>query len=114
MLRPLQEGVGRPRLHLFVCTNKRPIGGRPSCGTRGSEGLIEALRAAVAAQPDLWGEVRINGCDCLGPCFDGPNLVVYPEGTWYAGVDVEDVAELVAEHFVGGRLVTRLLWEDDE
>jgi len=106
--------VGRPRIHVFVCTNERPVGGRPSCGTRGGQALIDALRASIAARPELWGEVRVNGCDCLGPCFDGPNMVVYPEGVWYAGVNLADVDELVDEHFAGGRVITRLVWDDAE
>jgi len=36
-------------------------------------------------------------------------VVVYPEGTWYVGVQPGDVAEIVEQHLVGGRPVTRLL-----
>jgi (2Fe-2S) ferredoxin len=35
-------------------------------------------------------------------------MVVYPEGVWYAGVTVADVAEIVREHLVSGRPVERL------
>jgi (2Fe-2S) ferredoxin len=101
---------------VFVCTQSRPHGGRPACGLRGGPELLAALREAVASQPDLW-DVAVTGCECLGPCFDGPNAVVYPDGVWYAGAGPSDVAELVDEHLAGGRPVARLVYsfagEDD-
>ena len=38
---------------------------------------------------------------CLGPCFDGPNAVVYPEGVWYGALSEADAAGIV-EHLVDG------------
>jgi (2Fe-2S) ferredoxin len=54
--------------------------------------------------------VSVTSSGCLGPCFDGPTIVVYPEGTWYAGVKEEDVAEIVEKHMVGGQVVERLVY----
>ncbi len=34
-------------------------------------------------QPD---EVLVTGSSCLGPCEQGPTVVVYPDGTWYSEV----------------------------
>jgi (2Fe-2S) ferredoxin len=70
----------------------------------------------VASRPELWGSVAITACDCLGPCFDGPNAVIYPEGVWYSGATAADAGEIVSEHLVAGRVVERLRyqWPDDE
>ena len=78
--------------------------------------LAAALRHEVASRPELWGRVAVTACDCLGPCFDGPNLVIYPEGVWYAGVSAGDAREITEEHLVGGRVVDRLRyeWPDDD
>ena len=46
-------------------------------------------------------DVLVTPCGCLGPCFDGPNAVVYPDGVWYAGLEPGDAASL-AEHLIGG------------
>jgi len=46
-------------------------------------------------------EVLVTPCGCLGPCFDGPNAVLYPEGVWYAGLDVTD-AQSLAAHLIDG------------
>jgi len=100
--------VSRAERHVFVCVNRRPEGGRPSCGTGGGAEVAAALRHAVAAREDLWGRVAVTGCECLGPCFDGPNLVIYPEGVWYSGVGVDDVAEIAERHLAAGEVVDRL------
>ena len=99
--------------HLFVCTNQRPDGGKPSCGARGAAAILAALQDGLGAHPELWGRVAITATGCLGPCFDGPTMVVYPEAVWYAGVRVEDVAEIVREHLIGGRPVERLVYRPD-
>jgi (2Fe-2S) ferredoxin len=49
-------------------------------------------------------EVLITNCGCLGPCFDGPNAVVYPDGVWYAGLAPDDAAAL-ADHLASGRVL---------
>lgn len=46
----------------------------------------------------------ITPCGCLGPCFDGPNAVVYPDGVWYAGLEPNDAAGL-ADHLAAGRVL---------
>jgi (2Fe-2S) ferredoxin len=100
--------MGRARRHVFVCVQARPLGGRPACGVRGGAELLAALREAVAGRPHLW-DVAVTGCECLGPCFDGPNAVVYPEGVWYAGAGSDDAAAICDEHLADGRPVARLL-----
>ena len=96
------------RRHVFVCTNDRPPGGKPASAGRGSDAVLAALQEAVAAHPALRSTVAATPCGCLGPCFDGPTLVVYPEGIWYTGVAVADVADLVERHLIAGQPVDRL------
>lgn len=105
----------RFRHHVFLCVNRRPPGGKPSCDGRGSADVLAALQQAVTTHPALCGAVAVTPCGCLGPCFDGPSVVVYPEGTWYAGVTVDDVPELVESHLVQGVPVARLMytWPED-
>jgi (2Fe-2S) ferredoxin len=106
--------MSAPKRHVFVCVNARPETGKASCGARGGSALFAALQRAVGARPALWGEVAITGCGCLGPCFEGPNLVVYPDAVWYAGATAEDADEIVREHLVAGHPVARLRYEFPE
>ena len=46
---------------------------------------------------------------CLGPCAVGPVALVYPDGVFYQNIQVEDVAEIVEEHLLKGRIVERLV-----
>jgi len=94
------------RYHVFVCDQQKPEGA-PSCGARGGLAVIEALRREVAAG-GLERQVQVTACGSLGLCESGPNVVVYPEGTWYSGVTPADAPELVEEHFRNGRPVARL------
>jgi (2Fe-2S) ferredoxin len=94
------------RYHVYACQQEKP-GGAPCCSGRGSAAVLEALRKEIAAK-GLGDAVQITTCGSLGMCERGPNMVVYPEGVWYAGVQVGDVPELVREHFQNGRAVTRL------
>ena len=101
--------------HFFVCVMDRPPTGKPSCAQRGSSDVFGALQAGLGGRPELWEKIAISSVGCLGPCFEGPNFVVYPEGVWYAGVKEEDVDEIVESHMVGGVPVDRLIyhWPED-
>src|SRR5437870_7796334 len=102
--------MGKFVRHFFVCQTQRPPMGKPSCGPRGSGEILMLLQEGLATHPDLWATVTVTSSGCLGPCFDGPTIVVYPEAIWYAGVRPDDVAEIVASHMVGGRPVERLVY----
>jgi (2Fe-2S) ferredoxin len=87
--------------HVLVCANA-------DCAERGSVRLLVALRRLVkAAGREL--DIRVTRTHCLGRCGEGPTVAVYPDGIWYRGVSHEDAAELVNEHLLGDRLVSRLV-----
>jgi (2Fe-2S) ferredoxin len=96
------------RLHVFVCTNRRPDGhSRGSCAARGSEPLRDYLKARVKELGLV--NVRINSAGCLDRCELGPTLVIYPEGIWYGFRSSEDIDEILTTHLVEGRRVARLM-----
>lgn len=47
---------------------------------------------------------------CLGPCGLAPVLQVFPEGTYYGGVDEAGIDRIVQEHLLNGRLVEELAY----
>ena len=81
----------------FVCQNV-------DCKSRGSEKLMNELSTQVAAR-SLDAEVRPY--ICFGGCEHGPNIVVYPQKNWYAGVKKADLPEIV-DSLAGGPTVKRL------
>ena len=53
-------------------------------------------------------DTRVDEVECLGLCKHGPNVVVYPPGTWYLGLDKDKVPELVEQHLKDGEPVEYL------
>jgi len=98
------------RFHVFVCDQQKPEG-VPCCAARGSGQVLEALRREIVAR-GLEDEVQVTACGSLGLCENGPNMVVYPEGAWYSGVNPADVPEIVRSHFEEDKPVERLLRTD--
>lgn len=98
------------RHHVYACQQEKP-GNAPCCSARGSAAVLDALRKELAAK-GLADAVQVTTCGSLGLCERGPNMIVYPEGVWYSGVQVSDVPELVREHFQNGRAVERLANRD--
>jgi (2Fe-2S) ferredoxin/SAM-dependent methyltransferase len=97
--------------HVLVCDQRKPDG-LPCCSAHGSAGVLDALRREIGAN-GLSDTVQLTITGSLGLCERGPNMVVYPDGTWYSGVKPEDVPALVREHFICGRPVTRLANRDE-
>jgi (2Fe-2S) ferredoxin len=97
--------------HFFVCQTSRPENGpKPSCAANGSAQLYSRLLTALDEHPELAAEVAVTACGCLGLCYDGPIIVVYPEVTWYARVGEAELEEIIKTHLIGGKPVERLRW----
>ena len=92
--------MGQYKHHVFVCTSGS------KCPGRGAEAVHAALKHGVK-QAGLKGVVRVNHAGCMNQCGHGPIVVVYPEDTWYAQVDVAGARRIVAEHLVRGRAVEK-------
>ena len=87
--------------HFFVCTNERPEGHPlPSCAPCGGTAVFAAFAQELARRGYPHG-VKVTASGCLTPCNYGPNVVVYPEGIWYANVTEADVSRLLAVHLDG-------------
>ena len=94
--------------HVFFCCNQREQG-KTCCNDQGAA-EIQAYAKQRIGELGLKGrgKIRINKAGCLDRCDDGPVLVVYPDNVWYTYVDEEDIDEIIEEHLVGGRIVSRL------
>ncbi|MED5448615.1 MAG: (2Fe-2S) ferredoxin domain-containing protein [Planctomycetota bacterium] len=98
--------------HIFVCCNQRsPDHSRGCCDPDGSAELRSALKAAIASR-GLKPDARANSAGCLDQCEHGPVVAIYPQGTFYGGVTLEDVPRIVEETIVGGRVLEDLVIAD--
>ena len=80
------------------------------CKKRGSRAVRKSLKDELRAE-GMNRDVRVDSVDCLGLCKHGPNLVVYPGGTWYLGVVEQDVQEVVQRHLKNSEPVEHLAAE---
>ena len=75
------------------------------CKSRGSDPLMGELQKRIVAKG--LKDVEVKPYMCFGACQEGPNIVVYPEKSWYAHVKPEDL-DVIVEHLAGGPHVQRL------
>jgi len=99
------------RHHVFVCTGK-------SCSAVDSAAVKAAFDRELLSRQLLFGKEKkgknpkgsivVTECGSVGFCAIGAAVMVYPDGIWYAQVREGDVAEIVEQHLLNGRVVERL------
>lgn len=92
------------KMHLLVC-------GGTGCRASASDLIVENLRKELEAK-GLQNEVQVVMTGCFGFCEKGPIVKVMPDNTFYTQVTPGDAVDIVAEHVIKGRKVTRLLYTD--
>lgn len=94
------------RAHVLVCAGT-------NCHVRGSASIRQLLAEEISRQ-GLANEIRVVETGCFGLCEQGPVVVVYPEGAFYARVRPEDISLIVSEHLMKGRVVESLLYREGD
>ena len=92
------------RSHVLVC-------GGTGCTSSGSQRIIDTLNEEIKKN-GLDTEVQVVKTGCFGLCALGPIMIIYPEGTFYSMVKAEDIPEIVSEHLLKGRIVSRLVYQE--
>ena len=94
------------RSHVLIC-------GGTGCTSSGSAALLSALEEELKIR-GLDDEIKVVKTGCFGLCELGPIMIVYPEGTFYSRVTPEVIPEIVEEHLLKGRPVTRLVYDETD
>lgn len=90
------------RAHLMVCAGT-------GCVSNRSYKIKDALEQELKKR-GLDNEILVVATGCNGFCANGPIMVVWPEGIFYQKLTVEDIPNVVEEHMLKGRPVTRLMF----
>ncbi|WP_424141317.1 NADH-quinone oxidoreductase subunit NuoF [Sporosalibacterium faouarense] len=91
------------RSHVLIC-------GGTGCTSSKSDKLQKEFQNLIQKK-DLDKEVKVVRTGCFGLCEAGPIVIVYPEGSFYSQIKLEDVEEIVEEHLLKGVVVKRLLYK---
>jgi len=88
-----------PRLHFFICANRRPddspLG--PGCADHGEE-IFDTLKDEVDRR-SLFADIWVTKTHCLGICpREGATLAVYPSGRIVTEVSRDDARALFTSH----------------
>ncbi len=98
------ESQATPKACITVC-------GGTGCHAQGCAEIHAAIRDEITSRALADAvDIRITGCH--GFCERGPIVVIHPQGIFYGQVKTEDVAEIVSETIIDGKIVDRLLYAD--
>ncbi len=103
-LRTHGRSTSKYEKHVLVC-------GGTGCTSSGSAKVIETLDKEIG-EKGLTDKVKVVKTGCFGLCALGPIMIVYPEGTFYSRVDVNEIPRIVDEHLIGGKPVKEFLYSE--
>ncbi len=92
------------KAHILVC-------GGTGCQSSDSLKIQKKFEEELKKQ-NLEQGVSVVLTGCFGLCALGPIVVVYPSGSFYSRVSVEDIEKIVAQHIGKGEPVKELLYEE--
>ena len=99
----------KPEKHIFVCMQSRPMWHpRPSCERKNCNEIADEFYKQLEGR-QLVEKIQVTTTGCLGPCMNGPTVLVYPEGVMYGGLKKEDVNTIFDEHILKDEPVESLM-----
>ena len=96
--------TGTAKMQILVC-------GGTGCKASSSHTIADNLKDAIERE-NAADRVEVITTGCFGFCEKGPVVKIIPDNTFYIHVKPEDADEIIKEHIIGGRRVTRLLYVD--
>lgn len=98
--------MGKIKYHILIC-------GGTGCHASMSDDILRNFQDIIR-EKGLDTEVQAIKTGCFGFCEKGPIVKIMPDNTFYTQVTAADCQEILQEHIVKGRRVTRLLYVNPE
>lgn len=96
--------MSKIKYHILCC-------GGTGCHASEGEAVMQKFNE-ILTQKGLTGDAKVVTTGCFGFCEQGPIVKILPDNTFYTRVAPNDVEEVINEHIIKGRKVTRLLYTD--
>ena len=91
----------KPEKHIMVCASFRPNGDpKGKCHRKGAVGHLPYIENEILDRG--MDDVLVSSTCCLKYCDEGPVMIVYPDNTWYGGVDSEDAIDDILDAMEDG------------
>ncbi|MFA4992660.1 MAG: NADH-quinone oxidoreductase subunit NuoF [Candidatus Omnitrophota bacterium] len=84
----------------------------PSCIHKRSKEIVSTIEGELKKH-GLSGKVGINLSGCLGICGKGPVMIINPGYTIYGAFTEEDIPEIIQQHILKKKPVTRFIIDED-
>jgi (2Fe-2S) ferredoxin len=92
--------------HVFICMGQ-------FCDPEGKAQTLYRMLARKLGELGNYANpqrVKRGATSCLGVCYGGPLLVVYPDGIWYHHVDEAVLDRIIQEHLYEGKPVEEYIF----
>ncbi len=87
--------------------------GGTGCESSKADDIYKTLQKEIFDN-NLKNTVQVVKTGCFGFCEQGPIIKILPSGTFYVKTTLDDIKEIVQEHLIKGRPVTRLEYKASE
>lgn len=94
------------RTHIMVC-------GGTGCVSSGSLEMVDLFKTKLT-EKGYQDEITVIKTGCFGFCGQGPIIKIHPDNVFYVQVGMNDIDEIIDEHIIKGRTVSRLLYKEPE
>ncbi len=91
------------RFIVWVCIMR----GKGRCREKGGDQVLKRFQAEVESRG--LHNVMVNPTGCSDRHEYGPAVALDPDNVWYCKVTPDNASELIDEHIMNGRVVSRLL-----